>query len=301
MGKVISYPQDQMQSWRQLLLNARTKRAAGDVAGAIALFEEILSAPVRIVPDDVHTAAVLARFDLAIELEQMADAQALVFDYSAVFRESEAGRAAALPVLLALPDFPAAAQLVAAGGTDRAVLQVIFESGIADYTATHAAAISRTKRRVKHLPGFDPHEQMQILQTAMATLPPDVAKEVSLDALRNQDLLPLMRTTLIQWAKASGVDQTCQLTLLGKTYQYNPRFIPELAIAPPTQAILEYNHAAGSPLPDDYLGVLLGLLYPVADQVISTPETFYDALVGGANSADAPLIRWLQQQLEAIN
>lgn len=300
MGRVIPLPEDRQPKRRQLLTNAQAKRAQGDVAGAALLLKILAEIADELTPSlraDVM-AELLTCYDL---LGQEEDARALIADEFTALSATSAGRALTLRLTLQSPDFTSAARLVRAAADDRNDLQRTVTATEAAYTVAQAATLNQDRRRVTHLGAFEQYEQAEIVRIALPRLPMQAAKDAVTVALGDPDVAPIVRTTLVQWAREVKLDAEVTLTLLGKTYRYNPKQAPDVYSAPPVAALLKANGEMGSPLPDEYLVVLLGMLYPVADQVITEPAEFLAALTGVGGEAYLPLIDWLQKQLAQIN
>lgn len=303
MGKVVSM-HDAFDP-KLIRANAYDKYTAGDYAGAAQLLEQYLG----IKPADPDSLAVVRRAYLKLikadmHLHKLQDAEAVVVNHLGMLLKAQDGRTVVMNFAVAMPNFEVA----------EAVIDQAFEAGEAEidrlrldnftkeYQSTHAAELAASRKRVRHISIVPIYEQSAILKDDLPRIPRPEAQADVLVALGDQDLPASTRTSLVTWGRDNQLDHDCTFDLFGKSYHYNPRWAKDVFSDPTASAVIDAMRADGhSNVPEDMVLVMVGLLYPVAGQIIQDPPAFAKALAGEPNSKYAKLIAWMQDELSKLS
>ncbi|WP_125703211.1 hypothetical protein [Lacticaseibacillus daqingensis] len=223
------------------------------------------------------------------------------------FLADEAGTSLLFDILLALPDYrfawavlhhvrPAAASALKAR---------IVAAEAADRTA-NAAAIADIARELRHLGGFEPQKQEQLINT-IGRLPRTEMMAAARPNLTDPDVHPAIRISLLD--ALTAVDDQTPVTVIGYATSgtVTPSALPGVLNDPTLLQVLnQVQLQIGLNDPElmratvEVLRFELGYLYPFIDQVIPDPKHFATSYLNKTGDAVTPaerdLFTWLANQ-----
>ena len=303
MGKVVRM-HDEFDP-KVIRANAYDKYATGDYAGAAQLLEKYVGA----VQDGHGNPAITRRAYLKLiraymHLGQPHEAEGVVREHLDMLIAARDGRTVVMNYAVAVPDFEVAEAVIALAFDDgeAEVDRLQLDNFTKQYETEKAPQLAKLRKRVRHIAAFPIYEQQTILQDELPRIPREAAQADVLVALGDQDLQASTRTSLVTWGRANYLDYDCTLILFGKQYHYNPRWAKDVYDDATVQSVIKALQADGiSDIPEDIVVVMVGLLYPVADQIILDPEAFAEALGGRSSGKYAKLIAWMQSELAKLS
>lgn len=303
MGKLLNFSEE--ADLDQLRKNAYTRYDAGEYRTAVDLFEQYFAAGGN--PTDmVRERKALVRLGRAyLKVGDRQAAEDLCYRNLDALCALQFGRTFLMDAGVELPNFEFCQRAILnAFDEDEADLFTIRLNNVtAEYTKTHQRLITDTVRRVSHLGGFPLYEQEQILRSELPRIPVAAASPAVTTALRDDSIHPFVRTTLIVWARVLGVNAELELQIAGKSYAYNPHFAKALGEDPTSRAVRAQVQKLAPEFPDEMVQLMLGMIYPLAEKLISDPAKFAAALIG-RETGDADvnqLVKWMNSQAEMVS
>lgn len=296
MGKIVPLPDNasrHVEIGKQALANQNYASAAAHLDKAFA------EAPTYVV------ARLLVPALNALHQEQAA--LPYLSRFMADFVADPAGSAVVFDTLLALPDYRFAwAVLPHLPEAQQAAMKTrVIDAEVADRTA-HGPAITELAKRLRHLGGFAPHEQEELINS-LGRLPRRELIAAASGNLVDPDVHPAVRISLLDALTAIGATEP--VTILGYTGEQTvvPNALPGVMNDPTIAEVLhEVAVAAGDNDPElaratgEVLKFELGYLYPVIGDVIGDPATFAQAYLHKDAATVTPtqrdLFAWLSAQ-----
>lgn len=304
MGKIVQFSDH--SDLDQLRANAYARYDAGHYSDAIDLFEQYFAAGGN--PKDlVRERKALARLGRAyIKMGNPQAAEALAYRNMTALCALQFGRSFLMDIGVEIPNFEFCQRAILnAFDEDEADLFGIrLNNVVRDYRKSHGPLVTNTVRRVGHIGAFPLYEQEQVLRSELPRIPVTDAMPAVVQALSDKTLHPFVRTTLIAWARDVGVSAELHMTIQNHEYGYNPHFAKPLGEDLASRAVRKAVRETGGVFPDDMVQLLLGMVYPVAEKVITDPEAFAATLCGTAAENDSgytQLVAWMNAQAELVS
>ena len=303
MGKLLKFSEE--ADLDQLRKNAYARYDAVEYRNAIDLFEQYFAAGGN--PSDmVRERKALVRLGRAyLKVSENQAAEDLIYRNLDALCALQFGRTFLMDAGVALPNFEFCQRaIINAFDEDEADLFTIrLDNVTATYTKAHSRLIADTVRRVSHLGGFPLYEQEQILRAELPRIPVAAAGPAVVAALRDDSIHPFVRTTLIVWARVLGVNEELALQIADKHYAYNPHFAKALGEDSVSQAVRGQVRQQAPEFPDEMVQLMLGMIYPLTEKLISDPAKFATALIGRdtGDESTAELLKWMNSQAEIVS
>ncbi|WP_390408465.1 hypothetical protein [Lacticaseibacillus jixiensis] len=296
MGKVVSMPNNPN---RHLMLGERALKAQ-NYASAVAHLEKAFKET---------EAFEVARLLVAAEngLHQPQDAVGYLSEFMEDFLATEQDTNTLYDTLLALPDYRFAwAVLHHVQSGQAPAIQARIEAAEQADLAAHEAQIATLAKQLRHLGGFDAHEQETLLKQ-LGRLPKAQLREAARANLADPDVHPAVRISLLDALTAVGDDAPVTVAGYNCTGSVVPRDLPGalgdktlLAVLFEIQSQIGLNDPELMKATVEVLRFELGYLYPFIDQVIKDPKHFASSYLHkqapSVTKDEQALFNWLQQQ-----
>ncbi|WP_179395321.1 hypothetical protein [Lacticaseibacillus absianus] len=209
--------------------------------------------------------------------------------------------------LLALPDYRFAwAVLHHVEPAAQPALQAQIEAAEATDLAANGEVIASLSRALRHLGGFDPHQQEQMIND-IGRLPRAQMIEAARANLNDPDVHPAIRISILDALTAVGDDTPVAVTGYAQTGTVVPSALPGVLNDPTLLQVLnQVQLQVGLDDPElmratvEVLRFELGYLYPFIAQVIPDPAHFAASYLNkagaGVTAAEKTLFNWLTTQ-----
>ncbi|MCI1986787.1 MAG: hypothetical protein LKJ69_09125 [Lactobacillus sp.] len=296
MGKVVSMPNN---TNRHLSLGQRALKSQNYASAVAHLEKAFKQAP----------AFEVARLLVAAYngVQQPQEAVSYLSEFMEDFLARPEDTATLYDTLLSLPDYRFAwAVLHHVPSAQQAPIKARIEAAEGQDLQAHQAEIMALARQLRHLGGFDPHQQEALLKD-LGRLPRTELSGAARANLADPDVHPAVRISLLDALTAVGDDQPVTVVGYQQSGEVVPKDLPSVLGDKTLLAVLDQvQRQIGLGDPElmratvEVLRFELGYLYPFIDQAIPDPAHFATSYLhkedNGVTQAERDLFNWMQQQ-----
>ncbi|MFD1484300.1 hypothetical protein ACFQ5J_03520 [Lacticaseibacillus baoqingensis] len=296
MGKVVSMPNN---TNRHLTLGQRALKSQNYASAVAHLEKAFKQAP----------AFEIARLLVSAYngLSQPQEAVGYLSEFMEDFLAHPEDTATLYDTLIALPDYRFAwAVLHHVQPDQQHSVKARIEAAEAADMAKHQAEITELARQLRHLGGFEPHQQEELLKN-LGRLPRTALISAARANLADPDVHPAVRISLLDALTAVDDDQPVMVAGYQQSGEVVPNALPGVLGDHTLLAVLDQiQRQIGLGDPElmratvEVLRFELGYLYPFIDAVIPDPAHFaasyFHKEAASVTKAEQALFNWMQQQ-----